>query len=298
MPSIRVTLTEAAGAPDAARDGAEGVGLACLESAILATGTHPRCLLEERGAAGYAELLSAHLLPMCQAFPEGPVWVRTLDFPTSALHGLRGSDEVAEPNPALGRRGIRRDLAWPEHHAAQWMAFRQVHEAGYERLSVLLPRVHDPGQLRAAQLMRDGAGLGEACGLGILVETPAAALCIETFIDAGVQCVSFCADHLAELTVGIDAAHPDLPVECDPAHPAVIRLIAGATAVCAQAGIETAVCSANGLPPDLLRRYLDLGVDSVSCEPDALQAVREAVARPPWTQQGFRGWDPSETGAD
>lgn len=275
---VRVALDSARDARAAADAGADGVGLLGLESAVLGMGIHPARLLERRGPHIYAELLSAELVPVCQAFAGRPVWVRTLDFAGGRLAELNGANEAPEANPLLGWHGIRRDLDWPEHHAAQWMAVRLAFQAGCDNAGVLLSFVHDVEQLRAAQWMRDGAGLGADCGLGILVETPAAALCLETFIDAGVDFVSFHTDRLAACTLGVDPTNPRVGVLSTANHPAVLRLVAGAAAVCAQAGVETSVCGRAASDPELARRFLEYGIDSVTCAPEALPAVREAVA--------------------
>ena len=293
---VRVTVQDAAAAVLAAERGAHGAGVVCLENVILSLGIHPRALLAERGAEGYATLLSTALIPICKAFAGYPVWFRTLDFHDADLAHLRDAPE-ALPDPPLGRRGIRRDLAWPEHHAAQWLAMRQAHDAGCDNLGVLLSMVHDVEQLHAAQWMRDGAAVGAVCGLGMLVQTPAAALCIESFIDADVDAVVFDTDGLAEWTLGSDPAYPGTEGYAAHAHPAVERLIRGAAAVAAQGGVEVGVCGRGASDPACVPMYATFGIEALSCEPDALPIVRAALdSRQNFTE--FRSLKPSRDEPD
>ena len=153
-----------------------------------------------------------------------PLIVRTLDaggdkpLPYLAL--------PPEDNPALGLRGVRLSLSRPELLAAQLRAILRASAAG--DIMIMVPMIVDIAELRAvrAALDRAAADLGvDAVPLGVMVETPAAAL-LAGSLAAEADFLSIGTNDLSQYALAADRGNPATAARIDALHPAVLRLIA------------------------------------------------------------------------
>jgi len=180
----------------------------------------------------------------------------------------------------LGYRGIRRDLLDIEHFELEVRVFRELINQGYNNIGIMLPLVQHPSELRKAKEFMRSKGLDiDSVEIGIMVEVPAAALIIEEFIAEGLDFVSFGTNDLTQYTLAVDRNNQHVAHLYDEMHPAVMKLIEHVIKECNKAGVKTSICGQAGSNPNVARRLVELGITSISANIDAVEAVREMVAR-------------------
>ena len=260
---------------------ADGVGLLRIEHMILGLPKHPKQYIKEGNADEYVNELVSRIQTVVDAFYPKPVWVRTLDAPTDEFRAMEGGEgEPIEPNPMLGYRGIRRDLIDTEHFELEVRAFRELIKRGYSNMGIMIPLVQHPSELRRAKEFMRSKGLDiDKTDIGIMVEIPAAALIIDQFIAVGLDFVSFGTNDLTQYTLAVDRNNEHIAHLYNEMHPAVMKLIEHVIVECNKAGVKTSICGQAGSNPKVAKRLVELGITSISANIDAVEAVREMVAR-------------------
>ncbi|VVB87751.1 Phosphoenolpyruvate synthase [uncultured archaeon] len=260
---------------------ADGVGLLRIEHMILGLPKHPKQYIKEGKADEYVNELVSRIQTVTDAFYPKPVWVRTLDAPTDEFRAMEGGEgEPIEPNPMLGYRGIRRDLLDTEHFELEVKAFKELVKRGYSNMGIMVPLVQHPSELRRAKEFMRSHGLNiDKLDIGIMVEIPAAALIIDQFIAEGLDFVSFGTNDLTQYTLAVDRNNEHVAHLYNEMHPAVMKLIEHVIIECTKAGVKTSICGQAGSNPKVAKRLVELGITSISANIDAVEAVREMVAR-------------------
>lgn len=251
----------------ARRNGAEGCGLLRTEFLFLDRAQAPS--LDEQRAV-YARF--------AEAFAGLPVIVRTLDAgsdkPLAYLH------QAQEPNPALGTRGIRLSLAKPTLLREQFAAIIEGLPADQRR--IMLPMVADLGELRAASsLLREtekALGVEQPTPLGVMVETPAAALLADQLAREA-DFLSIGSNDLTQYALAADRQNPALAAAADALHPAVLRLIKAAADGAHRHGRWIGVCGSLASDPDATALLIGIGVDELSVTPPQIPAIKARVRR-------------------
>lgn len=276
---VNVSMPEAAEA--AAATLADGVGLLRIEHMILGLGKTPRYYIKAGKEDEYVDELVGGVRAVAEAFYPKPVWVRTLDAPTDEFRGMEGGeDEPSEHNPMLGWRGIRRDLEEPDHFRLEMRAFKKLHEMGLTNVGIMLPLVQHVSEFRRAKALMVEEGLNlEKIDVGIMVETPGAALTIDDFIEDGIDFVSFGTNDLTQYTLAVDRNNENVAGLYSELHPAVIAQIEYVVERCNKAGVATSICGQAGSYPEMAKRLVEIGITSISANIDAVATVRETVAR-------------------
>ncbi|WP_424358846.1 phosphoenolpyruvate synthase [Methanocella sp. MCL-LM] len=276
---VNVSIPEAAGR---AKDThADGVGLLRIEHMILGLNTHPQVYMNSGRSQEYVDELIKGIRTVADAFYPKPVWVRTLDAPTDEFRAMKGGEnEPYEHNPMLGMRGIRRDLKEVEHFKLEMAAFKKLFEMGYDNIGIMIPLVQHPKELRRAKEIMVECGIDlEKVDVGIMVEIPASALIIDEFIREGIDFVSFGTNDLTQYTLAVDRNNELVADLYNELHPAVLKLIEYVIGECNKAGVKTSICGQAGSRPEVARRLVAMGITSISANIDAVEAVREMVAR-------------------
>ncbi len=260
---------------------ADGVGLLRIEHMILGLPKHPKQYIREGKADEYVNELVSRIQTVVDAFYPKPVWVRTLDAPTDEFRAMEGGEgEPIEPNPMLGYRGIRRDLIDTEHFELEVRAFKELIKRGYNNMGIMIPLVQHPSELRRAKEFMRSKGLNiDKIDIGIMVEIPAAALIIDQFIAEGLDFVSFGTNDLTQYTLAVDRNNEHIAHLYNEMHPAVMKLIEHVIIECNKAGVKSSICGQAGSNPKVAKRLVELGITSISANIDAVEAVREMVAR-------------------
>jgi pyruvate,water dikinase len=278
---IKVNISEPDRAQAAAATLADGVGLLRIEHMILGLGKTPNWYIKNGMTEEYIEELVKGVKTVADAFYPKPVWVRTLDAPTDEFRAMEGGEgEPHEHNPMLGWRGIRRDLTETEHFRLEVRAFKKLHEMGLSNVGIMLPMVQHVREFQKAKAIMVDEGLDlERIDVGIMVETPGAALTIEDFIEDGIDFVSFGTNDLTQYTLAVDRNNENVAGLYTELHPAILKLIEYVVERCNEAEVKTSICGQAGSYPEMAKRLVEIGITSISANIDAVAVVRETVAR-------------------
>ncbi len=272
----RIEVAANAGSPEDVRQavnaGADGIGLLRTEFLFLDASSMPT---EAEQAAVYADLAGI--------LAGRPMIVRTLDV--GADKPLPYLPREAEPNPALGERGIRLGLARTDVLLTQLRAVLRV--AASHPLRLMFPMVATEREVRAAlelvgqargALVAEGVAVPAegAMEVGIMIEVPAAALTAARLAPA-LDFFSVGTNDLTQYTMAADREVSAVAGLGDALHPAVLTLIGRAAAAAAAAGRWTGVCGELAADPLAVPLLLGLGVRELSVSPGAVATVKETV---------------------
>ncbi|QNA87139.1 phosphoenolpyruvate--protein phosphotransferase [Sphingomonas sp. So64.6b] len=262
---IFANLANAAEAAHAVTLGAEGCGLLRTEFLFLDRDTAPD---EAEQRVAYAAVAAG--------LDGRPLIVRTLD--------IGGDKPVAylpfphEENPALGNRGIRFSLARPDLLALQFRAILAGVPAAQCR--IMLPMIVDAGELAAARTILDEAraalGIDAPVPLGVMVETPAAAM-LAASLAREADFLSIGSNDLTQYALAADRGNPAVAAKVDALHPAVLHLIARAAEGGRTHGRWLGVCGGIASDPLAAPILIGLGVTELSATPTAIPALKAVV---------------------
>jgi pyruvate,water dikinase len=278
---VKVNVSIPAAAERAAATGADGVGLLRTEHMVLSTGKTPERYVADHGSDAYVDELVAGIRTVADAFYPRPVRVRTLDAPTDEFRQLEGGgDEPTEHNPMLGYRGIRRSLNEPEQFALELAAFRKLYELGYDNVEIMFPLVNDAEDVLAAKAAMTEAGLDPAKRRwGVMIETPASALSIESICETGIDFASFGTNDLTQYTLAVDRNNERVSDRYDELHPAILELLRETVATCRERDVATSICGQAASRPAMVRELVEAGITSVSPNIDAVADVQHEAKR-------------------
>jgi phosphotransferase system enzyme I (PtsI) len=267
--TIRANVDVAEEAEDAAKSGAEGVGLMRTEFLVVGRAAMPD---EEEQYQAYRAV--------AEAFGGKPVVIRTYDL---------GGDKLpvggfpSEPNPFLGWRAIRMCIDEPELFKDQLRALLRAGMHGDIR--IMLPLIVTLDEVRTARRLLGEAGSElEARGvpfkrdmpLGVMIETPAAAVAADTLVD-DVAFFSIGTNDLVQYTLAVDRGNVNLATRFTPLHPAVLRLIKRTVDVGEQSSLDVTVCGEMASQPLMAFALVGLGVRVLSVNPHSVPLVKHIV---------------------
>ena len=212
-----------------------------------------------------------------------PVTIRTIDV--GADKPLDDSvRDAAHLNPALGLRAIRWSLADPAMFITQVRAILRA--AAHGQVHLLIPMLAHLSEIRQtlalieqARAELDAAALVHApVKLGAMIEVPAAALMLPTFL-RHFDFLSLGTNDLIQYTLAIDRADESVAHLYDPLHPAVLQLVSSTIAQAQAAGRGVTVCGEMAGDTTLTRLLLGMGLRSFSMHPSQILAVKQEVLR-------------------
>jgi phosphotransferase system enzyme I (PtsI) len=256
----------------AARVGASGVGLYRTEFLFL---THPTVPNEEEQLASYRAVI--------EAAPNQAVTIRTLDLGGDKQVPYLGNQ--LETNPFMGWRSIRLSTAHPEFFQTQ---LRAILRAGvYGQVSLLFPMISTLEEVHRlkrlvtrtrAALQRQGTPQGEHIPLGVMLEVPAAALCIDALLEE-VDFVSIGSNDLIQYVMAADRDNPKVAHLCEPFSPAILRLLHDIIKACDARGTPVTLCGEMAGRPRCFLPLFGMGLRRLSMSPAFVPSLKELIRR-------------------
>ncbi len=248
---------------------AEGVGLFRSEFVYLNSAEDPS---EEAQFEAYKKVLEA-LSPRL-------IIIRTCDIGADKTIDYMQLDK--EENPALGYRAIRICLTRKDFFKRQLRALLRA--SAYGNLGVMFPMITSLSEVRNCKAIFEeckeelriaGTKIGHV-ELGIMIETPAAALCADELAEE-VDFFSIGTNDLTQYTCAIDRQNAKLEPFSDTHHPAVLKLIQMTIDAGHRHNVWVGICGELGADPTLTETFLRMGIDELSVNAKSILPLRKAI---------------------
>lgn len=211
------------------------------------------------------------------------VIIRTLDIGADKQVDYFGLKK--EDNPALGLRAIRICLTRPEIFRTQLRALFRA--SVYGNLGIMFPMitsVSEVERIRAicedvkAELKSEGIEYSDKTEIGIMIETPAAAI-ISDRLAPMVDFFSVGTNDLTQYTLACDRQNPEAEEFVDTHHEAILRLIEMSAQNAHKNGAWIGICGELAADTTLTETFLRMGIDELSVSPTFVLKVRDAVRK-------------------
>lgn len=251
---------------------AGGIGLFRSEFLYLENADFPT---EEQQFTAYRKVL--------ESMAGKKVIIRTLDIGADKQADYFGLKK--EENPALGMRAIRICLTRPEIFKTQLRALYRASVFG--KLGIMFPMITSESEVRKvleicdevkSELKQEGIEYSENVELGIMIETPAAAI-ISDKLAPLVDFFSVGTNDLTQYTLACDRQNPDIENFVDTHHEAVLRLIEMAADNAHKNGAWIGICGELAADTTLTETFLKMGIDELSVSPSFVLKVRDVVRK-------------------
>lgn len=249
---------------------AGGIGLFRSEFLYLENSDYPT---EEQQFQAYKKVL--------ESMAGKKVIIRTLDI---------GADKQVdyfhlekEDNPALGYRAIRICLTRPEIFKTQLRALYRA--SAFGNLGIMFPMITSVKELERIkeiceevknELRAEDVEYSESTEIGIMIETPAAAI-ISDRLAPMVDFFSVGTNDLTQYTLACDRQNPRLEEFCDTHHEAILRLIRMSAENAHKNGAWIGICGELAGDTTLTEEFLRMGIDELSVSPAFVLKVRDTV---------------------
>lgn len=216
------------------------------------------------------------------------VIIRTLD--------VGGDKEISylkmesEQNPFLGWRAIRYCLEESDLFKVQLRALLRA-GAEHKNIKIMLPLVTGVQEIRAAkqlleeckqELAAQGIAYDDNIQVGIMIETPAAAL-IADLLAKEAAFFSIGTNDLTQYTLAVDRGNAKVENLYTTLHPAVLRSIRSIIRAAKEAKIPVGMCGEAAADPALIPLLLEFGLDEMSVSSSSILKTRKIVSQ--WSQK-------------
>lgn len=283
---LYVNLAEPGRAEEVARMPVDGVGLLRAEFMILDAleNEHPRRLLEAGRGEEFVERMAEKLRIFGRAFTPRPVIYRAMDFRSNEFRGLEGGAEYEpqEDNPMIGYRGCYRYVREPDLFALELEVLKRVRE-DYDNIHLMIPFVRTGWEFRECKRQIDESGLvtgRHRMELWVMAEVPSIVSWLDEYVALGATGVSIGSNDLTQLVLGVDRDSEVLAPLYDERDRAVLDLIHRIVERAHQLGITCSICGqAPSVYPEYAETLVRYGIDSISVNPDVIDATRLNIAR-------------------
>ncbi len=250
---------------------AEGIGLFRSEFLYLESTDFPS---EETQFDAYKKVI--------EQMGEKPVIIRTMDI---------GADKQAdyfnlpkEENPALGYRAIRICLTQTDIFKTQLRAIFRA--SAFGNAYIMLPMINSLAEVIKSkaiieevknELLSEGITFKKDMPIGIMIETPAAAV-ISDILAKEVDFFSIGTNDLIQYTLATDRQNESIAEFCDTHHEAVLRLIEMTAKNAHANGIWVGICGELGADMELYDFYEKIGIDELSVIPSLVLECRARLS--------------------
>jgi phosphotransferase system enzyme I (PtsI) len=267
---LLANINNVADAQAAHKVGATGVGLFRTEYLFL---THHDVPGEEEQYEHYRQIISTS--------PNQTVAIRTLDLggdKTVPYLGRRG-----EPNPFMGWRSTRIFFENTKLFVTQIRAILRAGRHG--KVSMLFPMITTLEELlfvnslvkeTRENLQREQVIFGEDVKTGVMVEVPAAAVCIDAIL-RHTDFISIGSNDLIQYLVAADRDNPKVAHLCEPLAPAIFRVLRMVLDACQRTGTPVTLCGEMAGQPRSVLALFGMGLRRFSMSPAFIPTVKELL---------------------
>ncbi len=252
--------------------GASGVGLYRTEYLFL---THPNVPDEQEQFAAYKKIVAAS--------PNHRITIRTLDLGGDKTIPYLG--HAREANPFMGWRSIRLSFEHPEFFATQIRAILRASFGKKNDVRLMFPMITTLEEIRKVrkmvsrakqQLDRQKKRYGHV-PIGLMVEVPAAAICIDSLMDE-VDFISIGSNDLVQYLMAADRDNPRVSHLCQPLSPAVLRILHHTIRACNAAGKPCTLCGEMASAPRAFLLLFGMGLRSFSLSPAFIPSIKDLTS--------------------
>lgn len=268
---LEANIGSEAEAERALQERADGIGL--FRTEFILNENPDRIPSEERQYKIYAAVL--------KAMHGKPVTIRTFDIGGDKQYPCLAMPK--EENPFLGWRGIRFCLDNKDFFYTQLRALFRSSTEG--KLHIMFPMITEEEEVRrvcaiVSEIKSDldarNIPYGKDVQIGIMIETPAAALIAERLAPL-VDFFSIGSNDLTQYTLAADRGNDKISALYRESHPAVLRLIQNVIEAGKKYGKHVSVCGEMAGDVSFTKKLLDMGLRCFSMSPANIQKVKRAI---------------------
>jgi len=251
--------------------GATGVGLFRTEYLFL---THQDVPDEEEQYEYYRQII--------EDSPNRVVTIRTLDLGGDKTVPYLG--RKSEANPFMGWRSIRLSFEHPRLFERQ---IRAILRAGrFGKVNMLFPMITTLEELRYVNklvsetkrnLRREGIPFGEDVKTGVMVEVPAAAVCIDALLRE-TDFISIGSNDLIQYLVAADRDNPKVAHLCEPLSPAIFKVLQMVLDACQRTGTPVTLCGEMAGQPRSVLALFGMGLRRFSMSPAFVPTIKALLS--------------------
>jgi phosphotransferase system enzyme I (PtsI) len=251
--------------------GATGVGLFRTEYLFL---THQDVPDEEEQYQYYRQII--------EDSPNRAVTIRTLDLGGDKTVPYLG--RRSEANPFMGWRSIRLSFEHPRLFERQIRAILRAGRHG--KVNMLFPMITTLEELRYVNklveetrrnLRREGVPFGEDVKTGVMVEVPAAAVCIDAILRE-TDFISIGSNDLIQYLVAADRDNPKVAHLCEPLSPAIFKVLQMVLDACQRTGTPVTLCGEMAGQPRSVLALFGMGLRRFSMSPAFVPTIKALLS--------------------
>lgn len=251
--------------------GATGVGLFRTEYLFL---THQDVPDEEEQYQYYRQII--------EDSPGCAVTIRTLDLGGDKTVPYLG--RRSEANPFMGWRSIRLSFEHPRLFERQIRAILRAGRHG--KVNMLFPMITTLEELRYVNklveetrrnLRREGVPFGEDVKTGVMVEVPAAAVCIDALLRE-TDFISIGSNDLIQYLVAADRDNPKVAHLCEPLSPAIFKVLQMVLDACQRTGTPVTLCGEMAGQPRSVLALFGMGLRRFSMSPAFVPTIKALLS--------------------
>ncbi len=259
-----------------AKTKANGIGLVRLEGIIASSGKHPLFFEQKDNLDEYKKIIKEGLEKIANCFIGKEIWVRTSDIRSDEYSNLEGAPKHIEKNPMLGNHGIRFSLKHRGIFEAELKAIKELAEKGH-KFGVMFPQIISPLEVKEAKKIMEKLEMLGKVKIGVMIETPAAAILIKDLCNEGIDFVSFGTNDLTQYTLAIDRGNEEVQYLYNEEDWAIKKLISRVIRECKSHKVETSICGQAGSRKEIVKFLIEQGIDSISVNADVAREISEFV---------------------
>lgn len=258
----------------------DGVGLLKLDKAVKELGRHPNWLMYHKRGGEYAEAINDHVTSVARMVQPKPVFVSFTDLQSSKMRGLKGGEdyEPEEANPLMGWRGASRHVHknFEQAFRLECRAVKEARDKGFTNVHAIIPFARNVKDVKQALRIMSEEGLDREDGFQVKVSVDSPSI-LFSVKDLKNFCDGLCVNlNTLSQTLFAQDAENEL-VEPKQLETPLLRAVDHLVSRAHEHGLEVTVCTNMVKGKELLKKLIEMGVDSISANPLVSRNMKKIV---------------------